>query len=121
MDKDFSFETWKEANEIAEVCAQLLDNADLEIEINSFPIEIKLVFFVVGSDIKVVVQCRRVKNLQILKDPEEEPRFTVLETSITNPEAGQWNVSIKPVAMIDISCEELEWKIEKMTEAERNI
>ena len=71
-----------EERNIVLVCDKLLDNADLDIQILSYPLSVNLIFYVVGSDIKVKFICEKIARIEINRDYDEESIFVVLETHL---------------------------------------
>lgn len=126
MTRDYSFEAWKDEKSIDLVCEKLLDNANMDIEISSYPLAFVFTFFVIGSDINVVFRCSEIECFELRKQSSNEAMFVVLETNVYRTmskvsEREIWSVSIQPEAQIDIECNNFEWSVEQMTESERNI
>ena len=122
-DKDFSFESWQNEKDIQFVCERLLDNADMDIEILSCPLSVKLTFFVVGSDIKVIMICTKIRSFSLDKEATDEALYVVLETHVSKithdgNDAPFWEILVLPKAKFKITCEELNWSIERITESE---
>jgi hypothetical protein len=79
---------------LQKVCAEFLDNADLQVSLDSAQFAIRLTFYVAGSDKKFEVECRDVRELSMLKHAVERPFFTVMKTKVVPPRQPlpeQWN------------------------------
>lgn len=62
----------------------MLDYAQLSIEFTNFPFSIQLIFYVVGTDQKVIFDCSDIVSFHLDKEPHENV-FTVLETHVIEP------------------------------------
>ena len=120
MSADYSYQKWEKERNIGLVCDKLLDNADLEIQIQSYPLSINFTFYVVGSDIKVKFICEKIERFEINKDYDEESMFVVLETHVLNKINYSWEVKILPTPEVHVICRKFSWSIEKLTESEKN-
>jgi hypothetical protein len=126
MTREYSFEAWKDEKSIDLVCEKLLDNANMDMDISSYPLAFTFTFFVIGSDIKVTFRCSEIESFELRKQSSDEAMFVVLETNVHRTmskvsEREIWNISIQPEAQIDIECNNFEWSVKQMTELERNM
>ena len=103
MNRDFSFCEWEKEKDVNHVCSSLLDNANMEIRVSSYPFGVELLFFVIGSDIKIIFTCKEIGLFSIEKMPDEDSMFTVLEVSVERIK-NYWKISILPEANVKIEC-----------------
>ena len=120
MSKELLFEEWEKEKDINLICSNLLDNANLDIKYHSYPFGIELIFYVIGTEIKVVFTCKEIELFSIEKSSNEEPMFTVLETKIKHKNSS-WEISILPEAQINIKCHAFNWAVLQMTESEKRM
>lgn len=125
MTREYSFSAWKDEQSIDLVCEKLLDNADMDMDIVSYPLSFTFTFFVIGSDIKVILRCSGIEYFELRKESDDEAMFVVLETHVRRTlskvsKQEIWSISTLPDAQINLDCNKLEWSIEQMTESERN-
>jgi hypothetical protein len=120
MKYDLPYEEWKKEKDVNLVCEKLLDNANMDIEIVSYPFAINLVFFVIGSDIKVTFYCKEIKQFCLSKSVEDEAMFAVFEVHVKN-NTDITKIKVLPEAELEIQCAKFNWKLEQMTESERNM
>ena len=117
---DYSYQYWKEEKSIDLVCDKLLDNADMNIEFSSYPLSVKLTFFIIGSDIKIIFSCKNIELLKLDKESDDEALFVILETHVVCKNK-KWEITLFPNPEITIHCNKFNWSIGKMTESERNM
>lgn len=118
--------------DLQEVCARLLDNANLDVEFDAHPFRLRLLFDVCGAPHKVIFTCANITRLCIEKAAEDEPLYVCLEASVTEPaqqwpptrelyeyqmlppaekQGYLWRIQVAPEAQLDIQCLSFEWKI----------
>jgi hypothetical protein len=132
----YNYENWKDETNLSKVCLSLLDNADMDMEIQSSPLSITLTFFVVGSNIKVVFCCSDITKLHLLKEFDDRPLHLVLEVNVKKPKKTRdpslsdgefsilnhkdysWSIEVLPVAQIEIECLLFNWQLEMASEKE---
>ncbi|MCW8930498.1 MAG: hypothetical protein OQL19_09700 [Gammaproteobacteria bacterium] len=125
-------------NELTEIYKKWLDNANLDINVayGENGATITLTFYVIGTYNKVVFTCNRLSLFNVAQPPDEFPMYAVFETNITlkkkdnlkdmlhsdffdELENNLWHVNVSEGdARINIICEHLTWKTEKITEEE---
>ncbi len=126
-------------NNMEKICNEWLDNADLDINIfvKDMQEHIELIFYVVGIGKKMIVTCSSVFKYSIEKEADELPLYAVFETSIKQFDKGEllkyinsdfhdslpaklWNIRVlEGDAKINLICEKLNWKIDEISEIER--
>lgn len=72
-------------SELDNICSEMLDNAELQIDLDSDRFSLLLTFYVIGSDKKIEFRCFDLKSFSIQKPASETPYFVVLETRVTPP------------------------------------
>ena len=113
------FEDWKNENSIVRVCRELLDNTDLDYSFVDSPLSLELLFYVVGSDIKVRFNCKEISKLSIEKENEDLPLHLVLETNVWEKNED-FHIQIFPEFALNIVCKRFDWQIEEFSEKERS-
>ncbi len=115
------------------ICRTMLDNANMDIDFTKCPFAVRLTFYVIGSDKKVIFDCSDIEKFSITKDASDCPEYVCLEVDVTTPkmqrpaglsefefEIGDkanylWHVEILPEAHIEIKCLNFAWQIQPMT------
>ena len=113
------FDDWKNENDIARVCNELLDNADMDYSFKNCPLSIEFTFFVVGSDIKVKFKCGGISKLNIEKEFDDLPLHLVLETNVQERNGG-FRINMLPEFIVDLECTAFDWSIEEFSSKERS-
>ncbi len=113
------FEEWKNEDGLGLVCQKLLDNADMDYSFNNCPLGVEFVFYVVGSDIKVLFSCSEITKLEIEKEHDGAPFHLVLEVNVRE-ENGVFYIQIMPKFNLSLECKNFSWSIEKFPENERS-
>jgi hypothetical protein len=120
--------------ELLNICATLLDNADLDISVEIFTSKVTLDFIVGGSLEKIIIYCKNYQRLRITKSHDEEQCFFVGKTEIESvysksklqellKEDGwlyhdkteftpMFRVKCEGAITLDIICSRLEWQID---------
>lgn len=133
---DCSFKAWEGTTDLDLVCAKLLDNANMDVNFTDYPFAIALVFYVIGSDIKVRFICSEIEGLSLEKDWNDGPLYVALEANVKSskltrdPEQPDhefscsdhseylWEISVLPEANLNIKCLSFDWSLEKITDEE---
>ena len=125
---------------ITEICNTMLDNADMELDLSSYP-TICLKFVVYGSvDDKfweVIFECRETISLEIENDSDvtSDEWHTVLETDVVVKGLSSvpvstasrvegkdvdtvWSISVFGGLPISIICVKFDWKLIELTKEE---
>lgn len=76
------FENWENEKDLSKVCKELLDNADMDYSFNGCPLGIDIVFYVAGSNIKVIFNCAEISKIEIQKEYDDVPIHLVLEVNV---------------------------------------
>ncbi len=136
MSGNYSYEVWKDCDDLQKVCSQLLDNANMDVKFTNCPFSIELAFFVIGSDIKVEFSCSGIEKFSIEKDSEDCPLYLVLEVHVSSPKKVRdkkmsdsefwaldhedyvWGIFVLPEADISIKSLSFDWSINQITEEE---
>lgn len=117
-----------------QVCATLLDNADLDVEINGQTAIIRLCF-TVGSHEKITFECSQFHSFKIVKDPDDtdclfvgKATVTLIETTADierwlSSEGWSWGTTPLPKKLyrievqggveITILCQKFDWHLEQ--------
>ena len=103
--------------ELINISESLLNNADFEIDFESFPLAIIFTFYVAGTNKKVKIKCNQIKRLGIEKDISEEAFFTTLDTKVQRDEVESlWRVRIDgPDIFVDVKFKDVDWALSLMT------
>jgi hypothetical protein len=111
------FEDWKNESDLALVCKKLLDNADMDYSFGNCPLSIDFVFYVVGSDIKVLFSCSEISKLYIEKEHDDVPIHLVLEVNVRK-ENETFYIQIMPEFNLELECKSFSWSIKEFSEEE---
>mgnify|MGYP001243323666 CR=1 FL=1 len=112
------FEDWKNESDLGLVCKKLLDNADMDYSFSNCPLSLEIVFYVVGSDIKVLFSCSEISKLNIEKEHDDVPIHLVLEVNVWE-ENESFHIQIMPEFNLELECKIFNWSIKEFSEQER--
>ncbi|KZN29702.1 hypothetical protein N474_21360 [Pseudoalteromonas luteoviolacea CPMOR-2] len=133
---EYSYKNWKNNSDLNLVCEKLLDNANVDIIFTNFPFSVSLIFFVIGSDIKVTFICSEIESFHLDKGWDDSPLYVVLETNVKAPKKNRhlnqpdhefscmehdgylWEINVMPDVNLNIKCLSFEWRIDRVTEKE---
>jgi len=117
-----------------QVCATLLDNADLDVELNGQTAIIRLCFTVGGSHEKVTFECSQFHSFKIVKVPDDTDCLFVGKTIVTlientadierwlSSEGWSWGtplpeklylIEVQGEVEITILCQKFDWHLQK--------
>ena len=118
-----------------QVCATLLDNADLDVDLNRQTAIIRLCFTVGGSLEKVTFECSQFHSFKIVKVPDDTDCLFVAKTQVTlientvdierwlSSEGWSWGDTPLPERLyrievlgeveITILCQKFDWYLKK--------
>ena len=123
-----------------QVCATLLDNADLDVDLNGQTAIIRLCFTVGGSLEKVTFECSQFHSFKIVKVPDDTDCLFVAKTQVTlientadierwlSSEGWSWGNTPLPERLyrievlgeveITILCQKFDWYLKKPSDHE---
>ena len=123
-----------------QVCATLLDNADLDVELNGQTAIIRLWFTVGGSREEVTFECSQFHSFKIVKAPDDTDCLFVGKTKVTlienavdierwlSSEGWSWGntplperlyrIEVQGGVEITILCQKFDWHLKKMQDHE---
>ena len=120
-------------DELDTICRTMLDNAEMNIEVTLYPFSVRLIFYVVGTDQKVIFNCLEIVSLHLDKDPQDNPLFTVLETNVIPPKKIRptplsdfgfglldqteycWQIDLQPQVILQIKALTFHWQVQTIT------
>lgn len=108
----------------------------MDVNFTDHPFTIELVFYVIGSDIKVRFTCSEIQGLNLEKDWNDGPLYVTLEANVKSPKLVRdpdqpdhkfwcidhseylWEISVLPEANLNIKCLSFDWSLEKISDEE---
>lgn len=111
---------WKTETSLNRVCAQLLDNADMDYEFINDPLSLKFIFYVIGSDIKVIFECKSITEFSLKQESDDSPLYVVLDVSVKIDVASKIHeIQIAPDPEIIVKCKDFSWYLAEFDKSER--
>ena len=117
----------------------MLDYANLNVEFANYPFAVRLTFYEVGTDKKVIFDYSGIQEFSLVRDPADKldgPEYVCLEVKVREPKKQMppnkydfefevvdkskylWSIEILPDAQIKIKCLHFDWKIAGLTQEE---
>lgn len=108
----------------------------MDIHFTDHPLSIRLIFYVIGSDIKVEFNCSEIERISIDKDFNDDSLYSALETRVIPPRLTRtleltnhefacidhadylWEISVVPEVKLLIRCLSFDWCIQKISDEE---
>jgi hypothetical protein len=119
------------------LCAEYLDNADLDIKLDEDEFKLRLIFFVAGSDTKVTIELTGLREVSMRKHVVDRPFFPIMKTSVTAPRLSLpaewgtfelktndltsylWKVELEGSLSLYATATGLAWDEERLSQTER--
>ena len=108
----------------------------MDVRFTDCPFSIELVFYVIGSDIKVQFVCSEIEVLNLDKDWNDRPLYLAFEVQVKPPKINRdpaqsdrefasidhaeylWEISVLPEASLSIKCLSFSWCVQKIGDEE---
>jgi len=108
----------------------------MDVKFTDYPFSVTLVFYVIGSDIKIQFDCSEIEDLRLEKSWNDEPLYVALEARVAPPKLVRnstqsdfdftcidraeylWEISVFPEANLSIKCLSFSWSVQMISDEE---